>query len=447
MGCEWYNPTTYRECAGNVAKSVAGDAFNSIAQSFGLAADHAVNWLWSQLSAATAVHLGGAGFELELEITGAIAGTVAVGLLAIQIIQSVLRREPGGLGRAAKGLVVAFIGGGAAIAVVDLLLGATDSLCAGVVKLATGTDITGLGKLILAPSALTTTAFGSAALLLLALACISATVIVYVALVIRKVLIVVTAVFAPLAFAGSLADITVSWTRRWIETTMALIASKLILVLIFVAGYGILIEGAGQSGSGATQKVTQVISGVLVLFLAGFAPWLALKVVHFTGDQAHQLHALGATTVGGVAAGGRIASKAAPYAQRLAAPGGGSAAAMSRSTAPGAPATSSGPFAAPGGAPGPAGGAGRPGGQSGASSATGSRSQAPRQGGASQRGARAAGAATSSASGSAPADGSPSVATSPRETRGAPTSLQETDGPMPPSPPQPPAPSMPPSAP
>jgi type IV secretion system protein TrbL len=166
-------------------------------------------------------------------------------------------------------------------------------LCAGVVKLATGTDITGLGKLILAPTALTATVFGSAALLLLSLACIAATVIVYVALVVRKVLIVVTAVFAPLAFAGSLADITVSWTRRWIETTVALIVSKLILVLIFVAGYGILIEGAGQAGSGTTQKVTQVISGILVLFLAGFAPWLALKVVHFTGDQAHQLHSLG----------------------------------------------------------------------------------------------------------------------------------------------------------
>ena len=128
---------------------------------------------------------------------------------------------------------------------------------------------------------------GAAALLLLSLACIVATVIVYFALVIRKVLIVVTAIFAPLAFAGSLADITVSWTRRWIETTVALIVSKLILILIFVAGYGILIEGVGQAGSGTTQKVTQVISGILVLFLAGFAPWSALKIVHFTGEHAH----------------------------------------------------------------------------------------------------------------------------------------------------------------
>jgi type IV secretion system protein TrbL len=437
MGCEWYNPASYGDCAGAVAKSVAGDAFNSIAQSFGLAADHAVNWLWSQLSAATAVHLGGAGFELELGITGAIAGTVAVGLLAIQVIQSVLRREPGGLARAAKGLLVAFIGGGAAIATVDLLLGATDSLCGGVVKLATGTDITGLGKLILAPTALSATIVGSAALLLLSLSCIAATVIVYVALVVRKVLIVVTAVFAPLAFAGSLADITVSWTRRWIETTVALIVSKLILVLIFVAGYGILIEGAGQSGSGATQKVTQVISGVLVLFLAGFAPWLALKVVHFTGDQAHQLHALGASAVGGVAAGGRMASKAAPHAQRLAAPGSGGGAAMSRSRPARATAAPSGPIATPGGAPGAAGEAGRPGGESGPSRGASAPSHAVSPGGAQS------GAATSSSSASTPPNGAPSES-SPRAARGAPTSPRETGGPLG-SPP--PAPSKPRSAP
>ena len=144
--------------------------------------------------------------------------------------------------------------------------------------------------------------------------------IVYFALVVRKVLIVVTAIFAPLAFAGSLADITVSWTRRWIETTVALIVSKLILILIFIAGYGILIEGVGQAGSGTTQKVTQVISGVLVLFLAGFAPWSALKIVHFTGEHAHQIHSLGSSTVAGAAAGGRMAQKAAPYFSRLAVP-------------------------------------------------------------------------------------------------------------------------------
>jgi hypothetical protein len=388
--CQWYNPFSYGNCASNVAKSVAGDAFHSIAESFGSAADHAVNWLWSQMDSATAVHLGGKGFGLEIGITGAIAGTVAVGLFAIQIIQSVLRREPGGLARAGKGLLIAFLGGAVAIAVVNLLLGATDALCNGIVKVATGTNIAGLGKLVLGSTALTGSVTGSAALLLLSLACIAATVIVYVALVVRKVLIVVTAIFAPIAFAGSLADITVSWTRRWIETTIALIASKLILVIIFVAGYGILIEGVGQSGSGVTQKVTQVISGILVLFVAGLAPWLALKVVHFTGDHAQQLHSLGSSAVGGVAAGGRAAQKAAPYVARAAAmPAGGGAMA--------------------GGAAAGAGGAGA----GGAAGAAGSSGGAPGLNGSSKNGAHANG---SSASSSATSNAT-STSTSPTSPR------------------------------
>jgi len=428
MGCEWYNPATYGQCAGDVAKSAAGDAFHAIAESFGQAADHAVNWLWSQMTVATAVHLGGRGFDLELGITAAIAGAVAVGLFSIQIIQSVLRREPGGLARAAKGLVVAFIGGGMAIAVVNLLLGATDSLCAGVVKLATGTNIAGLGKLILGTGALTTTVGGSAALLLLSLACIAASVIVWGALVVRKVLIVVTAVFAPLAFAGSLADITVSWTRRWIETTVALIFSKLVLVLVFVAGYGILIDGVGQAGSGGTQKVTQVISGILVLLLAGFAPWLALKLVHFTGEHAHQLHSLGASAVGGAAAGGRMAQKAAPYLQRLAAPATGGAGAMRGSGLAGATAGASGPFTAPGGVPGGNGAPAGPGGQSGPNGKAGPTLEGVGQGGAGRPTSSPTSAFGPQRGRTDPANGARSTM-SPPATEGAPTSAPEPDGP------------------
>jgi hypothetical protein len=96
-----------------------------------------------------------------------------------------------------------------------------------------------------------------------------------------------------------------------------------------------------------------VISGILVLFLAGFAPWSALKIVHFTGEHAHQLHSLGASTVAGAAAGGRMAQKAAPYFSRFAVPvAGGAAGAMAGSTLVGAAPGSSGPVTGPGGVPG-----------------------------------------------------------------------------------------------
>jgi type IV secretion system protein TrbL len=366
MSCS-INPLTWGGCVSSATKAVAADAFDAIARSFGHAAQSATTWLWGQLNAATAVTLGGPGFSTVLGIVAAIAGTVAVGLFVFQVLRSALRREPGGLGRAVKGLFVAFIAGGAAVGVVNLLLSATDSLCNGVVQAAVGTDLAGLGRLVLGSSATATLAglasgSGAAAgVLLLALAILVAVVIVYAALVIRKVLIVVTAVFAPLAFVGSLADITVAWTRRWIEMTVALIFSKLILVLIFVIGYFMLVRGAGQAGSGVTQEITQVVSGVIVLALAGFAPWLALKVVHFTGDHAQQLHALGASTVGGAAAGARMAQKVSPIGRSANSNGSASnGSATNGSSAEGPPAAANGRSgaSADGAAPGGAGGSG-----------------------------------------------------------------------------------------
>ena len=362
-------PWQWAGCAASVAKSVAGDAFDAIARSFGQAAADAASWLWSQMGQATAVSLGGQGFSTVLGMVAAIAATVGVGLFALQVAQSALRRDPGGLARAVKGLFIAFLAGGAAAAVVNELLAATDALCNGIAQSALGTDQAGLGRLVLG-STVTSGLVGmvggdggaAAGVLLLALAILVAVVIVYAALVVRKVLIVLSAVFAPLAFAGSLADVTVAWTRRWVEATLALIFSKVVLVLVFVVGYFMIVQGAGQVGSGVTQDVTQVISGVLVLALAGFAPWVALKVVHFTGDHAHQLHLMATSAVAGPVVAGRMAQKAGPLAQGASSFGQRAASALSSSTG-GPDGTGTGEAGEPGpgspgtGSPAPTGGA------------------------------------------------------------------------------------------
>lgn len=296
MSCPW-NPL---DCPGTVARNVAGDAFESIAHRFGQLADSAINWLWQQISVASAVQLDGPGFTTQLKILSVVTAVVAVGLFALQLTASALRRDLGGLSRGLKGVVIAFIGGGASIAVTNVLLAATDSLSEGIVKSATGGTVEEMGRALLATGAIQSATGNPAGVLLLSLFAIVATVVVWAALMVRKVLIVVSAVFAPLAFAGSIADVTVSWTRQWIETMIALIVSKLVLVIIFVVGLQMIVGGAGQAGSGVTQSATQVVSGLLVLLVAGIAPLLALKLVHWSGNQFQHLHSLAATSTGGV---------------------------------------------------------------------------------------------------------------------------------------------------
>ena len=384
MSCSITDPLG---CMSDVAKSAAGDAFSSIAHDFGQAADSTINWLWGQLSDATAVHLGGPGFNLDIGIVAAITGVVAVGLFVIQVTASVLRRDPGGLGRAVKGLVIAFIAGGVAVGVTNLALSAVDSLSAGVVQLAMGTTIDQMGRKLLAGDAILSVG-NPAGMFLLSIIAIAATVVVWAALLVRKALIIVSAVFAPLAFAGSLADITVSWTRKWIEVMVALVFSKLILVIIFIVGWGILDAGTGQAGGGATQTITQTATGLLILTLAGLAPWMALKLVHFGEDQFHRLHVLAGSATGGARTAAAVPQKVAAWKATAASFGASSAARVGGAAAGGAAAAAGSKSPSGNSAPsanGPSGPASSPdpepgGGQRVTPSATGPSPTAPTEG-------------------------------------------------------------------
>jgi hypothetical protein len=114
---------------------------------------------------------------------------------------------------------------------------------------------------------------------------IVAVAIVWFSLVIRKMLIIITAVFAPIAFAGGVADLSRGWVRKWLEAMLALVFSKLILIIIFVIGLGVLGGMGSATGGTPLNSITGEITGLLILLVAGFSPWMALRLVHFTGDH------------------------------------------------------------------------------------------------------------------------------------------------------------------
>jgi type IV secretion system protein TrbL len=280
-------------------KSVADDAFSKMAHSFASAAAGTTNWLWKQIDQATTINLDSPGINKDLIATGAIAVVLCTGLFLIQVITAALRREPGGLVRAVRGLGIATIASAFAIAATKLVLAAVDDVSGGVVRFATGDSIDGLGTRF-ALSASLAQLQNPAGLLLFSFVILAAVVIVWAAMMMRKLLIIVAAVMTPLAFAGGAADITRGWVRRWIEFTAALIASKLLLVVMLMIGLSVF-EGAGMQTkpgpdgtpmpAGAAQAGTQLATGTVLLLLAGFAPWIAIKMFHFAGDSLHAVHA------------------------------------------------------------------------------------------------------------------------------------------------------------
>lgn len=305
-GIQIVNPVCH---AKDIVNHVGSDAFSKIAEDAGQAAAQAADWLWRQLNEATSVNLADTGIRRDLLITGAIAGVLCIGLFLIQMITAALRREPGALARGLRGLVVATAGSSFAIATTNIALAVVDQLSAGVVQTATGTDMSGLGGKFAIAAGLGTVSnpfilVGVAMIVLLAV------IINWGAMMVRKLLIIVSAVMAPLAFSGSAADITRAWVRRWIEFTAALIVSKLVLAIVLMIGLSVL-RGAGQNGSGVTQTGTQLLEGALILLLGGFAPWIAIKMVHFVGDSFQSVHAQSVSVRAGASTAMAVPQKAA----------------------------------------------------------------------------------------------------------------------------------------
>jgi len=270
---------------GHVGSSVATSVFSGIASSFGNTADSAINWLWQQLSSSTTVSLGGANFQLDLGIVVSIAVVICLGLFVIQMAVSALRRDAGGVGRGLRGLVIATVGCAITLATLNVLLAGVDQLCVGIVKVATGGTIATLGTKIIGGAVFATAFASPATVLILSLFAIVAVAIVWFALVIRKMLIIITAIFAPIAFAGGVADLSRGWVRKWLEAMLALVFSKLILIIIFVIGLGVLGGMGSATGGSPLTSITGEITGLLILLVAGFSPWMALRLVHFTGDH------------------------------------------------------------------------------------------------------------------------------------------------------------------
>ena len=270
---------------GHLGASVTTSVFSSVATAFGNTADSAINWLWSQMTSATAISFGGPAFALDLGIVSAIAAVVSVGLFLVQLVISTLKRDGTGIGRALRGLVVATVGCAIALASLDLLLAAVDQLCSGVVSLATGDSLATLGAKIIDPAMFTGLVVGPGAILILSLIAIVAVAVVWFALVVRKMLIIITAIFAPVAFAGGVADLSRGWVRKWLEAMLALVFSKLILILIFIIGLGVLGGMGSPQNAVGLSRITGDITGLLILLVAGLSPWMAMKLVHFTGEH------------------------------------------------------------------------------------------------------------------------------------------------------------------
>ncbi len=115
-------------------------------------------------------------------------------------------------------------------------------------------------------------------LVIFSIVLIVATVAVWMVLLIRAATILVAYAFMPIAFVGILFPATRGWIRRLVETQLAFILSKMVIVGIFALG--------AETLTGSDNALAGMLQGAALFFLAAFSPFALMKLLPFVSDQA-----------------------------------------------------------------------------------------------------------------------------------------------------------------
>ncbi|WP_344709730.1 conjugal transfer protein TrbL [Aeromicrobium flavum] len=279
--------------AGDAAGTLVTAPFDWLAESMANAAGWMFEAVWQVFDSTTMVDVTSGQFTKVYSILFGVAVFVMLGFFMLQVIGGMIRREPAALSRAVFGLAKSVLGSFVALALIGTALEVTDRLCVGIVH-ATGTTMGQMGDrvsmLAKGIGALQIAAPGASAVITILVAglALGAAVIVWVSLLIRKALLLIAIVFAPIALAGASWDHTRGWVGRWATFVIALILSKVVLVVFF------LLATAQVSApiDADLKSVSEPISGVVLMLMAGFAPYLTYKAVSFIGFDMH--HAMSA---------------------------------------------------------------------------------------------------------------------------------------------------------
>src|SRR5690625_1270098 len=272
------------DVAGEAAASLISAPFDWLAEALGGAAGWLIETMWSVFDSTTLVDLTGDGYTSVYNLVFGIAVFVVLLFFCFQLILGLIRRDPPALTRAALCTGKAILGSFVVITLTTLALEIVDQLCVGIVQAAGETTETMGDKITLLAAGLAginiaAPGVGAIVSIFLAGLMIAAVAIVWFSLLIRKALILIVVILAPLAFSGSAWDVSRSWVGKWAAFLLALIVSKLVLVLVFL----IAITQMATPIKADLQAVTEPITGIVMLAIAAFAPYMVYRLIAFLG--------------------------------------------------------------------------------------------------------------------------------------------------------------------
>ncbi len=280
------------DAVGEGAATLVAAPFDWLAQAMGAAAGWLFEAVWSVFDTTTLVDVTRPEYLTVYNLLFGIAVFVMLIFFCLQLITGLIRRDPTALTRAALGLAKSVLGSFVVITLTALLLEVVDQLCLGIVQAAGETTESMGDKIALMAAGLVginIAAPGVGAIITIFMAglAITAAAIVWLSLLVRKALLLVAIVFAPLAFSGASWDASRGWIGKWAMFVVALICSKLVLVVMFL----VAITQVSAPIDADLASISDPIAGIVLMAMAAFAPYLTYKFIAFVGFDMY--HAIG----------------------------------------------------------------------------------------------------------------------------------------------------------
>lgn len=289
--CEVPVVSSVCHAASGAASSIVSAPFEWIAHAVGAAAAWMFKGVWQLFEATTLVNVTEPNYLKVYDVMFGVAVSLMLAFFCLQLLSGLIHREPAALRRAALGLAKSVLGSFLVVSVIGLALEITDQLCVGIIQ-ATGNTLAEMGAKIAALAAglgaISLASDGAGTVIVIFLGClaISGAAIVWFSLLTRKALLLVAVVMAPIALSGQSWDGARGWVSKWAGFVLALIVSKLMVVVIFL----VAINQMNAPIDLGLSSIANPVAGIVLMFIAAFAPYIAYKFISFVGfDHYHAI--------------------------------------------------------------------------------------------------------------------------------------------------------------
>ena len=310
-----------------------------------------IEWVWSVLDSGTTPRVTAGWFRNELAArVGLIALAVTVAMMLASAMQSGFAGRPEQIGDAVKEGVRAIVASAFTLTLVDVLIGVTDETSLMVWQVGRADLVAMLEALVVVATTtgpLASTFVGPLCLLFGFIGLIG----LVVALMMRSALIYVAAALAPLVWSANVLPLFRGSARKLVHLLVALVVSKLAIVITLVVAVKLIANPAGDPDSGSVindgaAAVGTLMSGFVCFLIAAVTPVVLYKLMP-TVEGAM----IGAGVAGGWTRGVTTAAHTAVMVKSLGASAGATAATrgvVGQGGVPGARATGGPPGSGPG---------------------------------------------------------------------------------------------------